>query len=161
MKIIVASGRGGNAVTPSRDHSAPDVKASRRIPISFGINVIIYGTLPEVDRFVGGFLRGGLGASMPIPPDANPGYKYSETWGACPEGGDVEVLTDTSIVAGQIEDSERPHIRSIKANWVNNNTFTLISHHKEIGALESVALILDIDLKLREQPAVADEVSIL
>ena|ERR1700683_4655383 len=96
----------------------------------------LYGTLPEVDRFVGGFLRGGLGASMPIPPDANPGYKYSETWGACPEGGDVEVLTDTSIVAGQIEDSERPHIRSIKANWVNNNTFTLISHHKEIGALD-------------------------
>ena len=32
----------------------------------------LYGTRREVDRFVGGFLGDGLGASMAIPSEANP-----------------------------------------------------------------------------------------
>ena len=37
-----------------------------------------------------------------------------------------------TIVAGQLSDGAgRPQIKSIDANWVNLNTFTLADHHKE------------------------------
>jgi len=46
-------------------------------------------------------------------------------------------------------------VRRIEGCWVNP-----VSFEEDPGAL-GVALILDIDLKLREQLSVADEVSIL
>jgi len=112
----------------------------------------VYGPLDETDRFIGRFTRGGMEGFVPIPTDYVPtgeglplgpenGWdtknRWSDTWGACPEYGDFEILTDTSIVAGQHdENGSRPHIESIRANWVNYNKFTLGDHHKRIQALE-------------------------
>jgi len=95
----------------------------------------IYGPPDEVDRFVGRFVRGGMEAFVPLPAAANPANKYSETWGACPEYGDFEVLTATSIITGQLADGDRPHITSIKPSWLNYNDFTLADHYHEIAAL--------------------------
>jgi hypothetical protein len=95
----------------------------------------IFGPQLEADRFIGRFVRGGMEAFVPVPPTASPTDKCSETWGACPEYGDFEILAESSIVAGQLSDG-RPHIRSIDANWVNYNAFTLADHHKKILALD-------------------------
>lgn len=94
----------------------------------------IFGPQLEVDRFIGRFVRGGMDAFVPMLPTATEG-QASETWGACHEYGDFEILSETSIVAGQLSDG-RPHIGSIDANWVNYNTFTLADHHKGIVALD-------------------------
>src|SRR5205823_6416487 len=94
----------------------------------------IFGPQLEADRFIGRFVRGGMDAFVPMPPTAT-GGQVSETWGACHEYGDFEILSEASIVAGQLSDG-RPHIRSVDANWVNYNTFTLADHHKEILALD-------------------------
>jgi hypothetical protein len=79
----------------------------------------IYGDAEEADRFTGRFMRRGMEAFMPISPNAHPADKYTQTWGACPEGHDVEILTAASIVAIQLHDDEqvRPQIRSVEHNW--------------------------------------------
>ncbi len=102
----------------------------------------IYGPLDVADRFIGRFSRGGMEKFAPIPSNPDSPRNYSEksireAWGACPEYGDFEILTETSIVAGQLGDDERrPHIKSIDAAWMNYNTFTLADHHREILALD-------------------------
>jgi hypothetical protein len=100
----------------------------------------IYGAPDEADRFVGRFLRGGLTAFMPIPPDANPARKYSETWGACPEGYDLEILTADSIASVEFsgEDHTRPHLANNAAdnNWLNYNQFTLADHQADIRSCD-------------------------
>ena len=96
----------------------------------------IYGAPDEADRFTGRFLRGGLETFMPIPPNANPARKYSETWGACPHGYDIEVLTAESIASVEFksEDDTRPHLAkgSSDQNWLNCNTFSVAEHQDEI-----------------------------
>jgi hypothetical protein len=95
-----------------------------------------YGAPDEADRFVGRFLRGGLEAFMPVPPDANPPRKYSETWGACPDGYDIEILTAESIAAVELrhKNEQRPHFieNSSSHNWLNYNTFSIAEHQDEI-----------------------------
>lgn len=104
----------------------------------------------EVDRFIGRFVRRGMEAFVPIPanyvpvgvglplgPENGWGTKnrWSDTWGACPEYDDFEILTDTSIIAGQFSDEGRPHITRVETNWVNHNRFTLADHFKAIVRL--------------------------
>jgi hypothetical protein len=96
----------------------------------------IFGPLNEADRFIGRFVRNGMEAFVPVSPTASPAHKYSETWGACPEYGDFEILTENSIVAGQLSDEGRPQIKSIDADWVSYNSFTLADHHKSILVLD-------------------------
>jgi hypothetical protein len=100
----------------------------------------IFGPLNDADRFIGRFVRNGMEAFVPIPRNVVISSKYadkwSETWGACPEYGDFDVLTENSIVSGQLSDGGRPHIKSIDTDWVNCNSFTLADHHKEILTLE-------------------------
>jgi len=96
----------------------------------------LYGAPDEADRFVGRFLRGGLEAFMPIPPEANPARKHSETWGACPQGYDLEILTANSIASVEFrrEDDSRPHLPkgSSDENWLNYNSVSIADHHDEI-----------------------------
>lgn len=96
----------------------------------------VFGPLDSSDRFVGRFLRGGMDAFVPAPERAVLSHelsdKWTEIWGACPEYGDFEVLTQTSIVAGKHDSCDRPQIRTIEANWMNNNTFTLENERKNI-----------------------------
>ena len=96
----------------------------------------IYGAPDEADPFLGRFLRGGLEAFMPVPPDASPARQYSETWGACPDGYDIEVLTAESIADVELrhEDEQRPHFieSSSNHNWLNYNTFSVADHQDEI-----------------------------
>ena len=96
----------------------------------------IYGAPDEADRFVGRFLRGGMEAFMPIPTNANPARKYSETWGACPDGCDIEVLTAESIAAVELsrDDEGRPHFpeNSSNHNWLNYNNFSIADQQDKI-----------------------------
>src|ERR1022692_2820925 len=94
----------------------------------------VFGPLDEADRFVGRFVPGGMEAVMPIPADAKPNRRYSEIWGSVPDGLDLEVLTENSIVAVEVGNAARPRIRDISGNWVNYNTFTLADMDKEIAA---------------------------
>ena len=99
-------------------------------------SLTIYGAPDEADRFTGRFLRGGMAAFMPIPPTANPARKYSEIWGACPDGYDIEVLTAESIASVEFrgEDHSRPHLPngSSDHNWLNYNTCSVADHQDEI-----------------------------
>ena len=96
----------------------------------------IYGAPDEADRFIGRFLRCGMEAFMPIPPEANPTRKYSDTWGACPDGYDIEVLTAESIAGVEFrrEDEPRPHFieNTSNHNWLNYNNFSIAEHQYEI-----------------------------
>jgi hypothetical protein len=98
-----------------------------------------------VDRFIGRFVRGGMEAFVPVPPTATPAHKYSETWGACPEGWDLEILTTNSLAAVEFrhesEGATRPHIPPVEHNWVNLNNFTIEDHAAEIASLNLPAFL--------------------
>ena len=57
-------------------------------------SITVYGPLDAADRFVGRFVRGGMESFVSVLPTTSPAHKYTETWGACPEYGDFEVLTE-------------------------------------------------------------------
>ena len=81
-------------------------------PNSIRTTITAYGPLDRVRCFVERLLRGVMEDFIPVPPDAQTATSYGETWGECPEYGDVEVLCATSVVAGQLADDVRPHIKS-------------------------------------------------
>jgi hypothetical protein len=105
-------------------------------PNSIRTTITAYGPLDRVRCFVGRLLQDVIGACIPMLPDAQTASSYGETWGECPEYGDVEVLSATSVVAGQLAEDVRPHIKSIDTNWVSRNTVTVAEHHNKIAALD-------------------------
>jgi hypothetical protein len=96
----------------------------------------LYGPLDEADRFIGRFMRGGMEAFVPLAADSTTLRDCREMWGACPEYGDFEILSESAIIAGQLNHESRPKLNSTEANWLNYNSFTPADHHESMTALD-------------------------
>jgi CRISPR-associated endonuclease/helicase Cas3 len=91
--------------------------------------------------------------------------KHRELWqrafGGCM---DAPIAKSKAPINLRLLDGYRHELGSLVDSELDSDDLVLhliASHHKSARRASGVALILDIDLKLREQPSVADEVSIL